>query len=103
MSTFLHVRTTMTIPQVGVAIHVAELEELSPTTCRMHRLVALAHNDAVVGAATPEAAHGDAQIPLSEVPHPNTYDSYEGMEAERLSLEDFEALWAEATARFPEL
>lgn len=54
MSTFLHVRTTMTIPQVGVAIHVAELEELSPTTCRMHRLVALAPNDAVVGAATPD-------------------------------------------------
>ncbi|MDO5032210.1 hypothetical protein [Corynebacterium sp.] len=103
MSTHLYVRTTMTIPGVGTAIHVAELEELGPQACAMQRMIALAPNDAIMGAATPTTSVGNADIPQKQVPHPDTYGDFEGIEAERISAEDFHTLWSEATALYGEL
>ncbi|QPK79144.1 hypothetical protein G7Y31_11750 [Corynebacterium lizhenjunii] len=103
MSTFLYVRTELDVPGVGSAIHLAELEELSASECRLHRLLALAPNESVVGAATPHASHGGADIPQERVPHPNAYADYPNISASYIEPTEFEGLWSEAAAQFPGL
>ncbi|GAB6951387.1 hypothetical protein HMPREF3155_02085 [Corynebacterium sp. HMSC06D04] len=103
MSTLMYIRTTMEVPGVGSAIHVAEMEEVDAETCTMLRMIALAPNDAVAGAATPNKSVGNADIPQSTVPHPNTYDNYPNISAEHVSEEDFTALWTEALALYGDL
>lgn len=96
----LYVRTTMTVPEVGTAIHIAELEEISNEACSMLRMIALAPNDAIVGAATPTASVGDANIPQQVVPHPDTYDTFPDIDAEVIDAFQFHSLWTEAIALF---
>lgn len=96
----LYVRTTMTVPEVGTAIHIAELEEISNKACSMLRMIALAPNDAIVGAATPTASVGEANIPQQVVPHPDTYDTFPDIDAELIDAFQFHSLWTETIALF---
>ncbi|MDK8764218.1 hypothetical protein QP922_10345 [Corynebacterium sp. MSK218] len=99
----LYVRTTMTLPEVGTAIHIAEMQEISDSACSMQRMIALAPNDSIVGAATPQASVGNADIPQQVVPHPNTYDEFPDIESEFVSALQFHSLWTEATALYGEI
>ena len=103
MSTLMYVRTTMEVPGVGSAIHIAEMEEVNANTCTMLRMIALAPNDAVAGAATPSKAVGNADITQRQVPHPNTYNDFPDITAEHISADEFAALWREAVALYGEL
>ena len=99
----LFVRTTLTIPGAGSVVNIAELVELSPHECRMVRMIELTPDHAIVGAFIDGRVIGNANRPLDTVPHPDTYDQFEGIEAERVTADHFEGLWAEARAKFPEL
>lgn len=99
----LYVRTTMSIPEVGTAIHIAEMQEISETACSLQRMIALAPNESIVGAATPQASVGNADIPQRVVPHPDTYDEFPDIEAELISALQFHSLWTEATALYGDL
>lgn len=96
-----YIRTTLTIPGAGSAIHIAELEEIDASSCRMLRLIALGPNDAIVGLATPQRTAGAAQAPQEIVPHPDTYNQFEGISAKAINATEFNALWSEAVALFP--
>ncbi|QRP62035.1 hypothetical protein [Corynebacterium minutissimum] len=99
----LYVRTTLTVPGAGTAIHIAEMQEISDTACSMQRIIALAPDDSIAGAATPHASVGNADIPQQVVPHPNTYDEFPDIEAEFVSALQFHSLWTEATALYGEV
>ncbi|MCG7275857.1 hypothetical protein [Corynebacterium singulare] len=99
----LYVRTTMSIPEVGTAVHIAEMQEISETACSMQRMIALAPNESIVGAATPQASVGNADIPQHVVPHPNTYDDFPDIDAEFIGAMEFHSLWTEATALYGDL
>lgn len=103
MSDLLYVRTTLNVAGVGSAIHVAELSEEDDKTCTLLRLIALAPNDSVMGAATPQDSVGSIDIPQSQVPHPNTYSDFPEVVAERVDADTFAALWSEAIALYGEL
>lgn len=103
MTNRLYVRTTLTIPGAGTAIHVAQLSEIDASTCRMDRLIALTPDHAIAGAASENAVERNIDKPNRRVPHPDSYDNFENIEAEYVSEGDFEALWAEAQAKFPSL
>lgn len=70
----MYVRTTMEVPGVGSAIHIAEMEEVDVNTCTMLRMIALAPNDAVAGAATPSKAVETQTFPSARyhIPTPTT-------------------------------
>ncbi|WP_257159014.1 hypothetical protein [Corynebacterium cystitidis] len=97
------VRTTMTVPGAGTLITIAELLELSSENCAMVRMIELAPDETIMGAYAEGRIVGQAHEPLDHVPHPNTYDQFEGIEAQSLSADEFEALWAETRTQFPEL
>lgn len=97
------IRTTLTVPGAGTLITIAELEEISPQSCTMVRMIELAPDETIMGAYTEGRTVGQANEPLTQVPHPSTYHQFEGIEAAHLSAEEFEALWAETRAKFPEL
>ena len=96
----LYVRTTMTIPEVGTATHIAELEEINAEACSMLRMIALAPNDSIVGAATPETSVGNAEVPQRVVPPPATYDAFPDINAELIDAFQFHSLWTEAIALY---
>lgn len=96
----LYVRTTMTIPEVGTATHIAELEEINAEACSMLRMIALAPNDSIVGAATSETSVGNAEVPQRVVPHPDTYDAFPDVNAELIDAFQFHSLWTEAIALY---
>lgn len=96
----LYVRTTMTIPEVGTATHIAELEEINAEACSMLRMIALAPNDSIVGAATPETSVGNTEVPQRVVPHPDTYDAFPDVNAELIDAFQFHSLWTEAIALY---
>ena len=98
--TTLYVRTTMSIPEVGTAIHVAEMKELSDDSCMMVRMIALDPSDAIVGVATPTSSTGNVDQPQEVVPHPDTYDEFPDISAQYVDQSHFDALWSEATAKF---
>lgn len=99
----LYVRTTLTVPGAGTAIHIAQLREMDVDSCKMEKLIALAPNDAIVGAAAGDAVVGDIDKPKRRVPHPNTYDQFDDVDAEYLTEDEFQSLWAEAQAKYPRL
>ena len=103
MDTIHYVRTTLSIPGAGMAIHIAELKELDSQTCEMLRLIALDPNNSIVGAAMGNARHGNIDMPTQQVPHPDTYDQFPDIDAQRLEQQEFEGLWTEAQAIFPSL
>lgn len=100
---FIYVRTTMTIPNVGTSIHVAELEAVNHQMCAMRRIIELDPGESIQGAGTPAGGYGLAAPPEAIVPHPNTYSDFPDIEAELIDGALFDALWAEAQAKFPEL
>ena len=97
---YLYVRTELTVPGVGSAVHLAELEEHDAQRCRMHRMIALDPADSVVGVATPDSSTGNVDTPQEVVPHPDTYDEFPDISAQYMDQEQFEALWTEATTKF---
>lgn len=99
----LHVRTELTVDGAGTAIHIAELEPIDNGFCRMLRVIELGPNDVIMGAAKDGRQSGMAQLPNDVVPHPETYDQFPDITASHLKAEEFEGLWNEATALFPEL
>ena len=101
--TTLYVRTTMSIPEVGTAIHVAEMKELSDDSCMMVRMIALAPNEEIVGAATPQTSVGNADIPQQVVPHPRTYDQFPDIDAELIDAPVFHSLWTKTQALYGDL
>lgn len=100
---FLYIRTEMSIPGAGDAVHLAELETLDDTLCRLYRMIELGPGDAIVGAATQGRTVGGSQKPNELVPHPDTYHQFPDINAQLLTEAEFEGLWNEARALFPEL
>lgn len=98
-----HVRTELTVPGVGTAIHIAELEEIDTTSCAMLRLIELAPDDTIMGATDGTTTAGNTTAPADVVPHPDTYGDYPDITATRLDEAEFQALWSEARAKFPAL
>lgn len=84
-------------------IHVAELEPIEDGYCRMLRVIELGPNDVITGAAKEGRKSGMAQLPNEVVPHPDTYDQFPDITSRHLKPDEFEGLWNEATALFPEL
>lgn len=99
----IHVRIELSIPGAGTVIHVAELAEMDSQTCAMIRIIELDPSATIRGAATQEKSAGMSHAPNPVVPHPATYADFPDIEHHFLSAEEFEGLWAEALARFPEL
>lgn len=99
----LYVRIDMTIPGAGSVIHLAELAEIDEATCRMVRIIELDPAGVIRGAATQSAVAGMANKPNDVVPHPDSYADFPDIESRPLEDGEFEGLWAEATAAFPEL
>lgn len=99
----IHVRIELSIPGAGAVIHVAELAEMDPQTCAMIRIIELGPTGTIQGAATQEKSAGMSNAPNPVVPHPATYAEFPDIEHNFLSVEEFEGLWTEALARFPEL
>lgn len=99
----IHVRIEMTVPGAGSVIHVAELAPLDKQTCAMVRIIELDPSETIRGAATQDTAAGMAQAPNPVVPHPDTYADFPDIEHSHLTPEEFEGLWAEAVATFPEI
>lgn len=99
----IHVRIEMSIPGAGSVIHVAELAEMDHQSCTMIRIIELDPSETIRGAATREKSAGMANAPSPVVPHPDSYADFPDIQHSFLTPEEFEGLWAEATATFPEL
>ncbi|AIG64881.1 hypothetical protein CATYP_10380 [Corynebacterium atypicum] len=89
----LYTRTDLTVPGAGTLTHLAQLEEINQTQARMVRLIQ-------VEAGTPTGtwengtSRGVVTVPQTEVPHPDTYGEFEGLDAQALTAEQFEAAWS---------
>lgn len=92
----LYVKTTLRIQGVGTSVHIAELEPLNSQVCKMHRMLEMDPAGTIRGMATAGEVRGATTAPLQEVPHPDTYDQFEDIEAEHMDAASFEALWVEA-------
>lgn len=101
----LFVKTVFTAPDGSGLVNAAELEELdnARTSCRMVRMIELTPDNTIVGAFVDGKTHGSANTPLDVVPHPDKLGDFEDIESHMLEQHDFEGLWAEAQALFPEL
>ena len=99
----IYVRTTLTVPGAGSVVNIAELADIDGTSCHMIRMIELTPDYAITGAFARGKIVGQANQPLETIPHPDTYDQFEGIEAEMLTADRFEGLWAEARAKFPDL
>ncbi|RNE48113.1 hypothetical protein [Corynebacterium alimapuense] len=99
----IHIRIDMTIPGAGSVTHIAELEEIDSSTCTMLRIIELDPSERIHGAATQSSSVGMPNKPSSTVPHPDTYADFPDIKSRPLTAEEFEGLWAEALAAFPEL
>lgn len=98
------VRIHYEVPDLGgQLLNIAELEEISPTQCTMVRMIELDPNESITGAYAEGRIHGQANEPTPVVPHPDAYNQFEGITASTLTEEEFDGLWAEARAKFPEL
>ena len=69
----------------------------------MQRIIELDPSGAIQGAATPKVTVGMASAPEPIVPHPDTYADFPDITSTHIDVELFDALWAEAIAKFPEL
>ncbi len=105
MKTSLFVRIDLTIPGAGAVTHAAELEELDARRCTMVRIIELDGTGTIHGAGRPVegVSAGMANAPEQVVPHPDTYGQFPDISCTPLRAEEFEGLWAEALARFPQL
>ncbi len=99
------VRTELTVPGAGSIIHVAELEEIDARMCTMVRIIELDPAETIRGAARAESgvSVGMQNAPNEVVPHPDTYADFPDIDHRVLTESEFEGLWSEAIAKFPEL
>ena len=96
------VRIQYSVPELGgELLNIAELEEVSAHECTMLRMIELDPSEAITGIYVDGRVIGQANQPMSTVPHPRTYDTMEGITATHLTEEEFEGLWSEARAKFP--
>ena len=96
------VRIQYSVPELGgERLTIAELEEVSARECTMVRMIELDPSEAITGIYVDGRVIGQANQPMSTVPHPRTYDTMEGITATHLREEEFEGLWSEARAKFP--
>lgn len=96
------VRIHYRVPDIGgELLTIAELEEVTASECTMIRMIELDPNETITGIYVDGQVIGQANEPLTTVPHPRTYDQLEDISATRLTPEEFEALWREARAKFP--
>ena len=96
------VRIQYSAPELGgELLNIAELEEVSARECTMLRMIELDPSEAITGIYVDGRVIGQANQPMSTVPHPRTYDTMEGITATHLTEEEFEGLWSEARAKFP--
>jgi hypothetical protein len=98
----IHVRIELSIPGAGSVIHVAELAEMDARTCALVRIIELDPTETIRGCANQEKSAGMTNTPNPVVPHPDTYADFPDIEHRELSAEEFEGLWAEAMAAFPD-
>ncbi|WP_342318722.1 hypothetical protein [Corynebacterium mayonis] len=99
-----YVRIHYTVPDLGgELLNIAELEEVSPGTCTMVRMIELDPAERITGAYADGRVVGQANEPTSSVPHPDSYGQFDGINATRLTAEEFEGLWVKARAKFPQL
>ncbi len=103
MNSSLFLRTTLTVPGAGTAVHVAELHPLDARRCRLARIVEVDPEGRPTGAAAGDRHYGMATPPQAIVPHPDTYGDFPDVSAERIDAEEFGRLWATAVAAFPGL
>lgn len=103
MTSPLFIRTTLTIPGVGAAVHVAELHPLNAEQCRMARIIEVDPQGNPVGAAMGDRYYGMETPPQEIVPHPDTYSAFPDVSAEPLSAREFQSLWERALGKFPGL
>ncbi|KQB84679.1 hypothetical protein [Corynebacterium oculi] len=103
MSSPLFIRTTLTIPGAGTAVHVAELLPLSEEECRMVRIVEVDPSGNPVGAGIGDRHYGMDTPPQEVVPHPQTYSAFPDISSETLSAGEFQVLWERALQAFPGL
>lgn len=97
-----YVRIHYSVPELGgELLNIAELEEINDAACTMVRMVELDPAETITGIFIDGRVIGQANAPMNTVPHPRTYNALEGIEATRLSAEEFEGLWEEASAKFP--
>lgn len=96
------VRIQYSVPELGgELLNIAELEEISAHECRMLRMIELDPSESITGIYVDGRVIGQANQPMSTVPHPRKYDAMEGITATHLTEEAFEGLWSEARAKFP--
>lgn len=95
------VRIHFQVPEIGgELLNIAELEEVSARECTMVRMMELDPSERITGIYVDGRVIGQANPPMATVPHPDAYDELEGITATRLDSDEFEALWAEAQAKF---
>ena len=99
----LYIRTDLTVPEAGSLISIADLIELDGSSCRVARMIELDGSETIKGAYLEGRAVGQINTPQDTVPHPNTYGDFPDISYRTLSEEEYEALWTEATTKFPEL
>lgn len=66
----------------------------------MVRMIELDPSETITGIYVDGEVLGQANRPMSTVPHPRTYDAMEGITATHLTEAEFEGLWSEARAVF---
>jgi len=99
-----YIRIHYEVPELGgQLLNIAELEEVSPTQCTMIRMIELTPEETITGVYADGRVTGQANEPTDVVPHPDSYAQFEGITATSLTPEEFEGLWEEARAKFPEL
>ena len=86
---YLYIRVDLTVPQIGVSTHIAELVEQSPQLCAMQRIIELDPSGAIQGAATPKVTVGMASAPEPIVPHPDTYADFPDITSTPIDVELF--------------
>lgn len=98
-----YIRLHYQVPELGgELLNIAELEEIDATQCTMVRMIELDPGETITGVYVDGRAIGQANQPTPTVPHPDLYAQFDGISSTRLSAEEFEGLWEEARAKFPD-
>lgn len=99
-----YVRIHYHVPELGgELLNIAELKEVTSERCTMVRMIELDPEETITGVFVDGRVIGQANEPMPAVPHPDSYDSIEGITAVRLTRMEFEGLWGEAKVKFPEI
>lgn len=103
MKRHIYVRTHLSVPGAGALINVAHLEEIDDTQCTLRRMIEMNGEEIIMGASIDGQTVGAANKPNETVPHPDTYHQFPDISATYLEADEFNALWTETVAKFPEL